>query len=64
MQRQEAAAMAASFMKTEASVGLYANAGPSTSGGPPNFSIERSTEMRLSLGPSIESSNSRPDVSP
>jgi len=56
--------MAASFMKTEASVGLYANAGPSTSGGPPNFSIERSTEMRLSLGPSIESSNSRPDVSP
>ena len=56
--------MAASLMKTEASVGLYASAGPSTSRGPRNFTIERSTGMRLSLGSSIESSNGRPDVSP
>ena len=34
--------MAASSMKTEASVGLYASAGPSTSDGPRNFYIERS----------------------
>ena len=34
--------MAASSMKTEASVGLYAGAGPSTSREPRNFSIERS----------------------
>jgi hypothetical protein len=56
--------MAASLMKTEASVGLYASAGPSTSRGARNFSTERSTGMRLSLGPAIESSNRRPDVSP
>jgi hypothetical protein len=56
--------MAASSMKTEASAGLYTSAGPSTSRGRRNFNIERSTGMRLSLGSSIESSNSRPDVSP
>ena len=45
-------------MKTEASVGLYASAGPSTSRGPRNFNIERSIGMGLSLGSLIESEQS------